>query len=221
MDLSRTPYLSRRGGLKPRCSGPAALAAELDIVRRWKRPDTIFKALPRWRNVMRKRRYFSFHYPALLLTLTAFSGVSSGQEVSHAGHNVADMKFVQFPGMPACSTGSVQSGDPSKGPSVILAKVATGCTFPWHWHTPAETLMIVSGVARVEMKDGKPVTLRAGGFALMPSKHVHRFSCVTSCAFFVHSDAAFDIHYVDGQGQEISPEEALKVTRAGPSKTPK
>ena len=71
----------------------------------------------------------------------------------------------------------------------------------------------------MEMKDGKPVTLRAGGFALMPSKHVHRFSCVKSCTFFVHSDSAFDIHYVDGQGQEISLDEALKVTRTAPSKT--
>ena len=105
---------------------------------------------------MRKPRYVSFPYVALFFTLTTFSGISPAQDVSHAGQNMADMKFVQFPGMPACSTGSVQSGDPSKGPSVILAKVATGCTFPWHWHTPNEHLMFVSGLATVQMKDGKP-----------------------------------------------------------------
>ena len=165
---------------------------------------------------MRNRRHVFWLYPALLLTLTAVSGLSPAQDASHAGLNVADMKFMRFPGMPGCSKGSVQSGDPSKGASVIVARVATGCTFPWHWHTPTETLMIVSGVARVEMQDGKPVTLRAGGFALMPSKHVHRFSCVKSCAFFVHSDTAFDIHYVDAQGQEISPDAAFKVRATAP-----
>ena len=69
--------------------------------------------------------------------------------------------------------------------------------------------MIVSGVARLETKDGKPLTLRAGGFALMPSRHVHRFRCTSSCVLYVYSDAAFDIHYVDGNGKEISPDTAV------------
>jgi hypothetical protein len=62
------------------------------------------------------------------------------------------------------------------------------------------------------MIDGKPVVLRPGGFALMPSRHVHRFTCTKSCTLYVYSDAPFDIHYVDGQGKEISPDVALKRT---------
>jgi quercetin dioxygenase-like cupin family protein len=123
------------------------------------------------------------------------------------------MKFVTVPGLPACALNSVQSGDPTKGPSIILAKVATGCTIPWHWHTPNEHLMMVSGVARVEMKDVKPFTLRGGGFAMLPSRHVHQFRCDRDCLFYVYSDAAFDIHYVDGQGKEITPDEALKAVK--------
>jgi quercetin dioxygenase-like cupin family protein len=130
-----------------------------------------------------------------------------------AGRNMAEMKFVTVPGLPTCSPGSVQSGDPTKGPSIILAKVAAGCSIPWHWHTPNEHLMIVSGVARVEMKDGKPLTLRAGGFAMMPSRHVHQFRCDRSCVLYIYSDVAFDIHYVDGKGKEISPGEALKAVK--------
>ena len=84
-----------------------------------------------------------------------------------AGRNVAQMKFAAVPGLPTCAPGALQSGDPTKGPSVILGKLAAGCSIPWHWHTPNEHLMVVSGVARVEAKDEKPLTLQAGGFALI------------------------------------------------------
>jgi quercetin dioxygenase-like cupin family protein len=130
-----------------------------------------------------------------------------------AGQNVAEMKFVTVPGLPTCASNSVQSGDPTKGPSIILAKVATGCVIPWHWHTPNEHLMIVSGVTRLEMKDGKPLTLRTGGFAKLPSRHVHQFRCERNCLFYIYTDAAFDIQYVDAEGKEISPTEALKAAK--------
>ncbi len=150
------------------------------------------------------------------LSLILFiSAPTQGQESGGraAGQNIAEMKFVAVPGLPICAPGSVQSGDPTKGPSIILAKVATGCSIPWHWHTPNEHLMLVSGVARLEMKDGKPFTLRAGGFAMMPSRHVHQFRCEQACLFYVYSDSAFDIHYVDGRGEEITLAEALKALK--------
>jgi quercetin dioxygenase-like cupin family protein len=129
------------------------------------------------------------------------------------GENMSEMKFVPLPGMPTCSKGSVQSGDPTKGPSIILAKGAAGCRFPWHWHTANEHLMMVTGEGRLEMKDDKPLTLKAGGFAMMPSRHVHQFRCTAACTLYVYSDTAFDIHYVDAEGKEISPEVALKAVK--------
>jgi hypothetical protein len=69
--------------------------------------------------------------------------------------------------------------------------------------------MIVSGSAKVEMKDGRTATLGPGGFAMLPGKHVHQLRCISACSGFVHSDAAFDIHYVDAKGQEITLEAAL------------
>ncbi len=61
---------------------------------------------------------------------------------SSADHPVVQsmggMKMVEFPGMPKCSPGSVLSGDPAKGPSIIFAKTPSGCMVPWHWHTPNE-----------------------------------------------------------------------------------
>jgi quercetin dioxygenase-like cupin family protein len=129
------------------------------------------------------------------------------------GQNVEDMKFGLIPGLPTCATVSVQNGDPSKGASILLGKLTSGCSIPWHWHTPNEHLMLVKGVARVEMKDGKPMTLKEGGFALMPSRHVHQFLCETTCLVYVYSDVAFDIHYVDAQGKEIPPADALKQVK--------
>lgn len=122
-------------------------------------------------------------------------------------------KFVNFPGLPACMTGSVQSGDPTKGASVILAKAASGCTVPWHWHTADEQLMIVSGSASVSMKDGKPVSVHGGDYLSLPGKHVHHFICNAACTLFIAPSGAFDLHYVDKDGKEISADEALKVSK--------
>ena len=91
---------------------------------------------------------------------------------------MSENTFAPMPGLPACMTAAVQSGDPSKGPSVILGKGSAGCLIPWHWHTPTEHVMIVSGSAKVEMKEsGKTEVLGPGGYAMMPSKHVHQFTC--------------------------------------------
>ena len=73
--------------------------------------------------------------------------------------------------------------------------------------------MVVSGLVRLQMKDAKPVTLSAGGFALMPSHHQHEFKCLRTCALYIYSDAAFDIHYVDKQGNEIQPADAMKAVK--------
>ncbi len=123
---------------------------------------------------------------------------------------MSENSFAPMAGLPSCATAAVESGDPSKGPSVLLGKGSAGCLIPWHWHTPTEHVMIVSGSAKVEMKDsGKTEVLGPGGYAMMPSKHVHQFTCTSACSFFVSSDAAFDIHYVDASGQEIPADKAL------------
>jgi quercetin dioxygenase-like cupin family protein len=123
--------------------------------------------------------------------------------------NLSENKLGPTPGLPSCVSSAVESGDPTKGPSVIVFKATAGCSIKWHWHTPTEHVMIVSGSAKVEMKGGNTTTLRPGGYAMMPSKHVHQFTCPTACTAFVSSDAAFDIHYVDANGKEIPPETAL------------
>src|SRR5437762_4512934 len=123
---------------------------------------------------------------------------------------LSENKLAPMAGLPSCVSMAVESGDPTKGSSVIVFKGTAGCTIPWHWHTPTEHVMIVSGSAKVEMKGGSSATLGPGGYAMMPGKHVHQFTCISACSAFVSSDAAFDIHYLDASGAEISPDAALK-----------
>jgi len=121
-------------------------------------------------------------------------------------------KFVNFPGLPTCMRASVLSGDPSKGAFLLLVKTATGCVVPWHWHTITESLMFVSGNGKGEMKGGgAPLKLHAGDYVGLPAKGVHQFTCIAACTFFLGADGAFDIHYVDADGKEIPPDQALKA----------
>ena len=161
-------------------------------------------------------------FPIVTSLLLACAVTAGAEEAPHrAGMNVSEMKFMAFPGMPTCSTGSVVTGDPTKGPSIILARMNAGCTFPWHWHTPTESLMLIRGEAVAQMKDGAALTMTAGAFAQMPTQHIHQFSCVKDCLLYVHSDAAFDMHYVDGEGKEISPDAALKPVMETAAPAPK
>jgi quercetin dioxygenase-like cupin family protein len=123
----------------------------------------------------------------------------------------ATSKFMNLPGLPTCASATVQNGDPSKGPAVLLVKAASGCTVPWHWHSANENLMIVSGRAKAEMKGGKAVDLKSGDYLKMPAKGVHQFTAVSAMMMFVATDGAFDIHYVDGSGNEITPDQALSA----------
>jgi hypothetical protein len=140
-------------------------------------------------------------------------------DVPMVGTNPDQMKFGPTPGLPTCVSGALAKGDPATGPFIAYAKIDAGCVVPWHWHNATEHLMIVSGVTRVETKDGAPIDLRAGGFALMPAHHQHQASCPKGCTMYVYSDGAFDIHYVDNQGNELTPDAALgalKETAARP-----
>jgi hypothetical protein len=62
----------------------------------------------------------------------------AGQEADKSSYVAsATSKFVNFPGIPPCMTGAVQSGDPGKGNATLLLRAQNGCVVPWHWHTPS------------------------------------------------------------------------------------
>ena len=151
-----------------------------------------------------------------LACLALFLAGAAWADSSHqaTGRNPKDMAFAATPGLPDCARNAVVSGDPTKGSSVILGRISAGCTVPWHWHSPTEQLMLVSGSATVETRGGKPIVLEPGGFAELPPRHVHQFRCEAQCLMYVHADGPFDIHYVDGEGREIGAAAALEAHNA-------
>src|SRR5262249_2712630 len=157
----------------------------------------------------KEKRMKTLHRIAITALMAAMDCAAFAQDQTKVG-TAASSKLAPLPVFPQCATASAQRGDPSKGAAVFLVKMTGNCVVPWHWHTAGENLMIVSGKAKVEMKDGgtsSPVA--AGDYVFMPGKHVHQFTCVAACTFFVSTEGAFDIHYVDKDGKEIPLEKAL------------
>ena len=128
--------------------------------------------------------------------------------------NPQGMKFTPIPDMPACATAAILRGNPRTGPAWVLLKLASGCRVPWHWHTANESLVVISGQGRVEMKDGSPLQFAPGAYASLPKTHQHQAICTRSCLLFNAADAAFDVHYVDANGEEISLEKALRPSKS-------
>jgi mannose-6-phosphate isomerase-like protein (cupin superfamily) len=121
----------------------------------------------------------------------------------------AEDKLMVTPGLPGCMKGTVMRGDPAHGAYVIYAKASAGCEVPTHWHTANGELIWISGTGRFKMKDIGNQTVKPGMFVRVPSKHVHSERCITVCSFYAVGDQAFDIHYIDANGNEIPWERAM------------
>lgn len=128
------------------------------------------------------------------------------------------LEFITVPDMPACATAAILRGNPRWGPAWVLLKLASGCRVPWHWHTANESLVVISGRGTLAMKDGPPLRFAPGAYTSLPSHHAHQASCSRSCLLFNTADAAFDIHYVNATGQEISASKALKPAASSKKK---
>ena len=79
---------------------------------------------------------------------------------------------------------------------------------------------MVHGVSLLELKGQKPVSLGPGGYAFVPARRVHRFSCAAPCQHFDYALGPRDLHYVDATGNEITPEAALKAVNEKPGLIP-
>jgi mannose-6-phosphate isomerase-like protein (cupin superfamily) len=153
---------------------------------------------------------------ALLIMLGTAAAVGTPAPVhgKEAGQMMAvnpqTLKFMKIPGMPDCASAATLRGNPRFGPAWVLLKLGSGCRVPWHWHTPNEELVVISGRGTLAMKDGPPLQFAPGAYASLPSHHAHQASCSRSCLLFNSADGAFDIHYVDARGEEISLDKAMK-----------
>ncbi len=121
----------------------------------------------------------------------------TADDAPHAVVPLADVKFVVDEDV-KCLAGALESGDPDQGPSTFILKAAPRCVVPWHLHTAAEQLFVATGHVLTEMEGVRPATLGAGGFAAMPGKVKHQFTCSSAveCILFVTFDQRYDITWV-------------------------
>ena len=157
----------------------------------------------------------------LLLALVAIGGPAAAHADDSDTMIALDpqtLKFIEIPDMSACATAAILRGNPRFGPAWVLLKLASGCEVPWHWHTANESLVVISGRGSVAMKDGPTLRFVPGAYTSLPNHHPHKASCSRTCLLFNTADAAFDINYVDANGQKISADEALKARTTGKTK---
>jgi hypothetical protein len=157
----------------------------------------------------------------LLLALVAIGGPAAAHADDSDTMIALDpqtLKFIEIPDMPACATAAILRGNPRFGPAWVPLKLASGCEVPWHRHTANESLVVISGRGSVAMKDGPTLRFVPGAYTSLPNHHPHKASCSRTCLLFNTADAAFDINYVDANGQKISADEALKARTTGKTK---
>ena len=143
----------------------------------------------RWRCLMLKKLTF-----LLMFCVGCAIWVPAQNDNAMAYGTPSKSKFVNMPNLPDCMKVAVERGDPSKGASVLLLKFEPGCTIPWHWHTAGETLIIVKGTGKMQMKDGQPMDAGVGDFVYLPGKNVHTFRSSSAVLLYDLPDGAFDIH---------------------------
>ena len=97
-----------------------------------------------------------------------------------------------------CLASALETGDAARGSSTFILKAPPGCVVPWHYHSAVEQAVVIRGAVKMEMTGHGAVTLAAGGFAMMPSRAVHQFSCVGAapCLLTVAFDRKYDIFWV-------------------------
>jgi quercetin dioxygenase-like cupin family protein len=140
---------------------------------------------------------------------------SAGQDNGILLQRAAGAKFVSAPGVPACTSFAPLRGDMGKGASTLMVRMKSGCLVPYHWHTPSEEIVVLQGSPYAQMMGLRPYYLKVGSYSQLPSHHMHRFKCVSrnDCLMFLVADGAFDIHFVDDQGTEISTDAALEAAK--------
>jgi quercetin dioxygenase-like cupin family protein len=97
-----------------------------------------------------------------------------------------------------CLAGVVENGDPASGPSTFILRAPAGCVVAPHYHTAEEQLIVVRGEVLTGMAGMSETVLGPGGFAMMPGKAVHWFTCTSkdACLMFVTFDRTYDIVWV-------------------------
>jgi quercetin dioxygenase-like cupin family protein len=126
------------------------------------------------------------------------AGAAAAQSMENGGARpLAEVRFAPDDDV-KCLVSALENGDPAKGASTFILKAPPGCLVPWHYHTAEEQLIVTAGTVETGMDGMAARRLGPGGFAMMPGKAKHQFSCQskTPCVMFVTFDRKYDIFWV-------------------------
>lgn len=142
------------------------------------------------------RRWLAIVMAVIVIASVALAGAQTPK--SGVTRPLSDVKFPAGEG-PDCLQFFLENGDMKTGPSTAIMKATPGCVIAPHYHTAEEQLIIVKGDVSTGMEGMKDMVLGPGGFAMMPSKAVHWFTCTkkAECLMFVTFDRAYDIVWVN------------------------
>lgn len=89
---------------------------------------------------------------------------------------------------------AILHGDPGKDNADVFFKVPADFNIPWHWHTSAERMVLVSGHLQVTYEGQEPVTLKPGMYAYGPAKLPHKARCEKGapCVLFIAFETSID-----------------------------
>jgi dienelactone hydrolase len=164
------------------------------------------------------KRMLSGSGRSVFFVFLMLAGVQSApSQVSHKGsaRPLTTIKFEKDDDV-ACLQSALETGDPASGPSTFILKAPPKCLVPWHYHTAEEQLIVIRGAVLTEMKGIPPTVLEAGGFADMPGKEIHQFSCKEKqeCILIVAFDRPYDIFWAPKSNNESPGETQAENTSA-------
>ena len=131
---------------------------------------------------------------SVLFIVTVSAQAPKAAEKAGIVRQLSEVRFPAGEG-PDCLQVFLENGDMKTGPSTAIMKAKPNCVVPPHYHTAEEELFIVKGNVSTGMQGMPDTVLGPGGFAMMPSKQPHWFTCTAKeeCLMFVTFDRPYDI----------------------------
>lgn len=109
--------------------------------------------------------------------------------------NKKDMHWKPKVTLPPGATATVLYGDPTQGNYDFYGKFPSKYTVPMHWHTNDCNVIMMKGDMTIERDNMPAVTIKEGGFFMLPGKMQYTAKCPSGCTFLVHGEKPFDIFY--------------------------
>lgn len=141
------------------------------------------------------RRSFSILASLVLFGFTVAAQTDTSETSLARSFKSADLQWGACPDfIPKGCEVAVLHGDPSKPNSDIFFRVPQNFTIPWHTHSSAERMILVSGTLRVTYEGEKTATLKPGMYAYGPAGKAHMAVCEKGdpCVLFIAFESPID-----------------------------